>query len=65
MERTKNLEGESINKWLELKRLEEEVKTVKKIYIIKRRLANPKSVRFGNTEFTARYDRIGKKHMGR
>ena len=40
-------------------------KNGKKIYIIKRRLANPKSVRFGNTEFTVRYERIGKKPMGR
>ena len=41
------------------------VKNGKKIYIIKRGLANPKSVRFGNAEFTVRYERIGKKHMGR
>ena len=40
-------------------------KNNKKIYIIKQRLANPKSVRFGNTEFTVRYERIGKKHIGR
>ena len=56
-----NWEGESLNKWLELKQgLEEELKLVKKIYVIKRRLANPKSVRFGNTQFTVRYKRIGK-----
>ena len=40
-------------------------KNGKKIYIIKRRLPNPKSVTFGNTEFTVRYERIGKKRMGR
>ena len=55
-----------LNKWLELKqRLEEELKIVKKIYVIKRRLANPKSVRFGNTQFTVRYERIGKKYVRR
>ena len=32
----------------------------KKTYILKRRLANPKSVRFRNTQFTVRYERIGK-----
>ena len=32
----------------------------KKIYVIKRRQANPKSVRFENTQFTVRYKRIGK-----
>ena len=36
-------------------------KSGKKIYVIKRRLANPKSVRFRNTQFTVRYKRIGKK----
>ena len=40
-------------------------KNSKKIYIIKRRLSNPISVRFRNTEFTVRYERIGKKQMGR
>ena len=35
----------------------------KKIYAIKRRLANPKSGRFGNTKFTVRYKRIDKKHV--
>ena len=40
-------------------------KNSKKIYIIKQRLANPKSVRFGNIELTVRYKRISKKHMGR
>ena len=32
----------------------------KKTYILKR-LANPKSFRFGNTQFTVRYERIGTK----
>ena len=37
----------------------------KKIYTIKRRQVNPKSVRFGNTQFTGRYDGTGKKHVRR
>ena len=32
----------------------------KKQFIIKWRLANPKSVRFGNTPFTVRCERIGR-----
>ena len=40
-------------------------KSGKKIYVIKRRLANLKSVRFGNAQFTVRYERIGKKHVRR
>ena len=35
----------------------------KKTYILKRRLANPKSLRFGNTQFTVRYERIGTKSL--
>ena len=31
-----------------------------KQFIIKRRLANPKSVRFGNASFMVRYERIGR-----
>ena len=40
-------------------------KSGKKIYVIERRLANPKPVRFGNTQFTVRYERIGKKRVRR
>ena len=37
-------------------------KSGKNIYVIKR-LANLKSVRFRNTQFTVRYEKIGKKHV--
>ena len=40
-------------------------KSGKKIYVVKRRLANPKSVRLGNTQFMVRYETIGKKHVRR
>ena len=33
----------------------------KKTYILKRKLQTPKVVRFGNTQFTVRYERIGVK----
>ena len=33
----------------------------KKTYILKRKLANPKSVRFRNTQARVRYERIGTK----
>ena len=35
----------------------------KKQFIIKRRLENPKSVRFGNKSFTVRYERIGRRGL--
>ena len=35
----------------------------KKQFIIKRRLENPKSVRIGNTSFTVRYERIGRRGL--
>ena len=38
-------------------------KSGKNIYVIKRRLANLKSVRFRNTQLTVRYEKIGKKHL--
>ena len=31
----------------------------KKTYILKRRLSNAKSVRFGSTQFMVKYERIG------
>ena len=34
-----------------------------KQFITKRRLANQKSVRFGNTSFMVRYERIGRKGL--
>ena len=35
----------------------------KKTYIFKKRSTNPKSVRFGNTQFTIRYERIETKSL--
>ena len=35
----------------------------KKQFIIKQRLANPESVRFGKMSFTARYERIGRRGL--
>ena len=40
-------------------------KSGKKTYILKRRLATTKSVKFGNTQFTVRYERIGTKNLSR
>ena len=37
----------------------------REMYILKRRLAAPKSVKFGNTQFTVRYERIGTKNLRR
>ena len=37
----------------------------RKTYILKRRLETPKSVKFGNTQFTVRYERIGTKNLRR
>ena len=36
---------------------------VKKTYILKRKLQTPKVVRFGNTQFTVKYERIGVKKI--
>ena len=36
---------------------------VEKTYILERRLANTKSVRFGNTQLTVRYKRIRTKSL--
>ena len=38
-------------------------KSGRKTCILERRLATPKSVKFGNTQFTVRYERIGKKNL--
>ena len=38
-------------------------KSGRKTYILERRLATPKSVKFGNTQFTIRYERIGTKNL--
>ena len=35
----------------------------KKTYILKRKLQTPKVARFGNTQFTVRYERIGVKQI--
>ena len=40
-------------------------KSGRKTYLLKRRLATPKSVKFGNTQFTVRYERIGTKNLRR
>ena len=37
----------------------------RKTYILKRRVATPKLVKFGNTQFTVRYERIGTKNLRR
>ena len=38
-------------------------KSGRKTYILKRRLATPKSVKFGNMQFMVRYDRIRTKNL--
>ena len=35
----------------------------KKTYILKRKMQTPKVVRFGNTQFKVRYERIGVKKL--
>ena len=42
-------------------------KTVKhkKYYVLKKRLQTPKLARFGNTQFMARYERIGLRNLHR
>ena len=40
-------------------------KSGSKTYILKRRLTTPKSIKFGNTQFTVRYERIGTKNLRR
>ena len=35
----------------------------RKTYVLKKRLESPKTVRFGNTQFTVRYERVGLRNL--
>ena len=37
----------------------------RKTYVLKKILESPKTVRFGNTQFTARYERVGLRNLRR
>ena len=38
---------------------------VRKTYVLKKRLESPKTVRFGNMQFTVRYERVGLRNLRR